>query len=890
MKHLFRRGGALFLALIMLLLSGCVQPDVSTPGTSNVDTTPSSTTTVPSGPVDEYFLPKEDGCNQITFYWNYKGDAATSSFWIWPEGGSGYSYAVYECGFGLKCMVNIPQDVTRIGFIAIHGCSTVGGDTWPGGTKDYDGDRYLDITGDDMAVYLKSGDPNIYYSDDGGNTLTMDLKINIAGITEFNKIQYKLNAAKKISDLSQVKVFDGDRELTVSAVSTMNTSVNHGVVTVAENLDLSKVYTLKIEGYGESVVVPTGIFDSADFIANYTYDGDDLGAVIRADGSTTFKVWAPTASKVVLNLFTAGNEVEAYANLEMTKTGKGVWELNVPETGHGVYYTYSVTTSAGTQEAVDPYAKAAGLNGDRGMVVDLAATDPSQWNLDQVISLDRYTDAMIWEIHVRDFSNKMAGSNYPGKYLAFTERGLKNASGISIGVDYLLNLGITHLHMLPVYDYASVDESNPTFNWGYDPENYNVPEGSYSTDPYHGEVRINEFKQMVQSLHNDGLGVIMDVVYNHTFDANSNFNKIVPYYYYRFNEDGSNSSASGCGNDTASERYMFRKFMVDSVSYWAKEYHLDGFRFDLMGLHDLETMRLIEQAVHAINPNAIIYGEGWTMGSTIDGSLQANQTNIGQIAASEGAAGSVAVFNDAIRDGLKGSVFDAAGKGYINGNYAPNVSKVQFGIQGGYGFGIAWKVKNAAVINYMSAHDNNTLWDKLHLSNPTNTNEELLAMNRLGAAILMISKGTPFWQAGEEMLRSKPNGDGTFNENSYNASDAVNNIDWEALTPESDAYQMMLFYKGLIEMRKAYGIFRSNGDDVTITFDTMSAGGMVVKFEAVNGEKALVLINPAAGTDKYTLEGSWNLVVNAANAGEAFLENMTGEVTLDARGILVFVN
>ncbi len=888
MKHLFRRCGALFLALIMLLLSGCVQPDVSTPGQTTTGSVPAPTT--PGGPEDEYFLPKEEGCNQITFYWNYKGDAATSSFWIWPEGGSGYSYAVYECAFGLKCMVNIPQDVTRIGFIAIHGCSTVGGDTWPGGTKDYDGDRYLDITGDDMAVYLKSGDPNIYYSDDGGNTLTMDLKINIAGITAFNKIQYKLNAAKKISDLSQIKVFDGDRELTVSGLSTMNNSVNHGIITLAENLDLSKVYTLQIEGYGEAVVVPTSIFDSKEFIAEYTYDGDDLGAVIQADGSTTFKVWAPTASKVVLNLFTAGNGVDAYANLEMTKGAKGVWELNVPETSHGIYYTYSVTTSAGTQEAVDPYAKAAGLNGDRGMVVNLAVTDPSDWGTDQVVTLNRYTDALIWEIHVRDFSNKMAGSNYPGKYLAFTERGLKNTSGVSIGVDYLLDLGITHLHMLPVYDYASVDESNPTFNWGYDPENYNVPEGSYSTDPYNGEVRINEFKQMVQSLHKDGLGVIMDVVYNHTYDANSNFNKIVPYYYYRFNDNGSNSSASGCGNDTASERYMFRKFMVESVSYWAKEYHLDGFRFDLMGLHDLETMRQIEEAVHAINPNAIIYGEGWTMGSTIDGSLQANQTNISQIPVSDGAAGSVAVFNDAIRDGLKGSVFDAAGKGYINGNYAPNASKVQFGIQGGFGFGIAWNVKNAAIINYMSAHDNNTLWDKLHLSNPTNTNDELLAMNRLGAAILMISKGTPFWQAGEEMLRSKPNGDGTFNENSYNSSDAVNNIDWEALVPGSDAYNMMLFYKGLIEMRQTYDIFRSNSDDVTITFEALTAGGMAVKFVSSNGEKALVLINPAASADKYTLEGGWNLVSDGTQAGEAFLDHMSGEVAVDARGILVFVN
>ena len=891
MKNTLKRMLAFVLALTMLCLVGCMQP-AETTGTN----APAPTTTAPApvgttqgGSQDEFFLPKEEGCNQITFYWDRKGDAATCSFWIWPDGGNGYSYAVYDCEYGMKCMVNIPKDVTSIGFIAIYGCSSVGGDTWPGGTKDYDGDRFLAITGDDMAVYLKSGDPNVYFSDDGGKTLYMDLEINIAGITTFSTIQYKLNAPKRITSLDQIRVLDGDREVAVTGLSTLNNEVNHGVITLGEELDLSKVYTLLIEGYGSKIIVPTKVFDSTEFITNYTYDGDDLGAVIQADGSTTFKVWAPTASKVVLNLFTAGNGVDAYANLDMTKADKGVWELNVPATGHGTYYTYTVTTCAGTQEATDPYAKAAGLNGDRGMVIDLDSTDPANWANDSVVTLEKYTDAVIWEIHVRDFSNKLAASNYKGKYLAFTERGLTNASGVSVGVDYLLQLGVTHLHLLPVYDYASVNEANPTFNWGYDPENYNVPEGSYSTDPYHGEVRINEFKQMVQSLHADGLGVVMDVVYNHTYDANSNFNKIVPYYYYRLNDDGSNSSASGCGNDTASERTMFRKLMVDSVSFWATEYNLDGFRFDLMGLHDLETMRQIEEAVHAINPNAIIYGEGWTMGSTITGVAQANQTNISKIPVSEGASGSVAVFNDAIRDGLKGSVFSAAAQGYINGNYAPNVSKVQFGIKGGVGSIVGWQVENAAVINYMSAHDNNTLWDKLHLSNPKNTEEELLAMNRMGATILMISQGTPFWQAGEEFLRSKVNPDGSFNENSYNASDDVNNIVWDALTTDSDAYAMMRYYQGLIEMREHYEIFRSRNSSI-ITFESLPCGGMAVKFDDGNGNRAIVLINPTNSADSYTLSGEWKLVVDGKQAGSEVIETATGKVTVEKGGILVFVN
>ncbi len=875
MKHLFRRSVALLLALMMLLCAaGCGPKDdgASTP------------------PPTEDYSDIPEGFNQVVIYWDYTGDLSTAAFWVWFDDGSGEGYPVEADPYGCKIVVNVPDSVSRVGFIACYGCTSTSGSSWIGGTKDVDADRFIDVTERRVTAYLKSGDPNIYYSKDGGSSLDTEKKINVAGITSMNTIKYSTNIVNKVTSLDQIKVMDGDRQLQVVSLSTLNNEVKNGIITLAENLDLSKTYTLEIEGFGTKTVVPTTVFDSKEFIENYTYDGNDLGAVIQADGSTTFKVWAPTASKVVLNLFTAGNGGSAYANLDMTKADKGVWELNVPETGHGIYYTYTVTTCVGTQEAVDPYTKAAGLNGDRGMVVNLALTDPEGWGDDQVVTLNKYTDATIWEIHVRDFSNNIAGSKYPGKFLAFTEHGLKNSSGLSVGVDYLLELGITHIHLLPSYDYASVNEANPSFNWGYDPENYNVPEGSYSTDPYNGEVRINEFKQMVQSLHKDGLGVILDVVYNHTYDANSNFNKIVPYYYYRFNSDGTNTSASGCGNDTASERVMFRKFMVDSVSYWAEEYNLDGFRFDLMGLHDVETMQAIEAAVHTINPNAIIYGEAWNMAGSTTQATMATQPNLKKITATEGAAGAVAAFNDAIRDGLKGSVFDVKAKGYINGDYAANTKKVQFGIMGGSANnGIGWSIPGAAVINYMSAHDNNTLWDKLNLSNPDNTTEELLAMNRLGAAIVMVSKGTPFWQAGEEFLRTKPNADGTFNENSYNASDAVNNIQWDAMTPDSDEYAMMRYYQGLIAMRNAYGIFRANGDDVTITFEDLPGGGMVVKYVATTGEEAIVLINPTNAADTYTLEGSWKLVVDGTRAGAEVLETVTGSVSVAACSVMVFV-
>ncbi len=880
MKNWTSRLLCLALAVCMCL-TGCVS---TPPAESTTGTNSSSGSTGATIPDDEYTLPKQDGYNQVTFYWSYPGSIENCDIWVWWDGKEGSGNLMYECAYGAKAVINVPEGISQVGFIVRRDCSEPGGSAWGNATKDYGEDRFAVITGEDTVIYLKSGDVNQYQSTDGGKTLEIIKKLTIAGMVTLDKIQYNLTPKTKITSLDQIKVMDGDREVPVTGLTSLNKEVVNGTITVGETLDITKTYTLYIEGFEPRPVVPTAVFDSPEFIAQYTYDGDDLGAVIH-ENSTTFKVWAPTASDIKLNLYEAGNGGEAYDNLTMARGERGVWEITVPNCGHGTYYTYTVTTSVGTQVATDPYAKSAGLNGDRSMVIDLDKTDPAGWENDKVVELESYTDAILWEVHVRDFSNKISQSNYKGKYLAFTEKGLTNAAGISVGMDYLTQLGITHVHLLPVYDYATVDEANPDkqFNWGYDPKNYNVPEGSYSTDPFHGEVRVNEFKQMVQAMHNEGLGVVMDVVYNHTYDANSAFNRIVPYYYYRYTPTGTNSSASGCGNDTASERYMYRKFMVDSVSYWASEYNLDGFRFDLMGLHDLETMKQIEKAVHAINPNAIIYGEGWTMGSTIDGSLQANQGNISKIPTSEGAAGSVSVFNDVIRDGLKGSTFQKESQGYINGNYKGMQSNVQFGIRGGTGAGAGWTVKGAAIINYMSAHDNNTLWDKLLLANGKNTVEERLAMNRLGAAIIMISNGTPFMQAGEEMLRTK-DGD----ENSYKSSDEINNINWEALTADSNEYAMMLYYKGLMAMRSGHSVFTTR--NAAYSFGTLPGGGMTVTIDDHTGNKALVVINPTEKADTYTLKGEWNLLADGTQAGSETIRTESGEVTVEARSILVYVN
>ncbi len=710
-------------------------------------------------------------------------------------------------------------------------------------------------------------------------------KFTFASISGEREISYSVSSDITLLDIKEVKVLDIDREIEVTGVSTLGKSAKTGTVEVAETLDITRTYSLLIKGLGSKRVVPMEIFDSKYFKDNYCYDGDDLGAVIDGN-STTFKVWAPTASCVVLNLYNSGHKTPAYKTVKMIRGDKGVWSCTY-ECGHGTYYTYTVTTAIGTAEATDPYAKAAGVNGDRSMVVDLCLTDPENFNDSRLENnIKNYSEAVIWEVHVRDFSKKIEVSKYKGKYLAFTETGLVNEYGEVVGVDYLKSLGITHVHLLPVYDYATVDESDPDapFNWGYDPKNYNVPEGSYSTDPYNGEVRIREYKEMVAALHKAGIGVIMDVVYNHTYEANSAFNKIVPYYYYRYTSTGENISASGCGNDTASERYMFSKFMVDSTSYWVREYKLDGLRFDLMGLHDLETMRKIESAVHTVNPNAIIYGEGWTMGATVDGSEQANQTNISKIIPTGDAIGSVAVFNDVIRDGLKGSVFLKEGRGYING--APtreNLSSIVFGIKGGDGADKWWRVDNAMVVNYMSAHDNNTLWDKLALSNFDANLDERVKMNNLGAAIIMIGKGIPFFQAGEEMLRSK-GGD----ENSYKSSDLVNNIDWSVLKKGNREYSTMLYYKGLIEMRRSFGIFTELNS--VISCKEEANGLAVITFEGNDGERAMALVNPHGQTLSYTLNGEWNLVADGERAGSEVISRESGSVDVEGISVRIYIN
>lgn len=568
-------------------------------------------------------------------------------------------------------------------------------------------------------------------------------------------------------------------------------------------------------------------FSTKEFEEKYTYEGNDLGAVWTGD-KTIFRLWAPTAEQVSVKLYHRGSEEETAAEVgaqedlfrqvPMERDIKGTWTAEISGNLNGIYYTYEVTAEGRTREAVDPYARAAGVNGNRGMLIDLASTDPEGFRNEKRPEQLQPTDSIIYELHVRDFSQDVSsGIKNKGKFLAFTEQGTRNTHGEATGVDFLKELGITHVHLLPVFDYATVDEAKSTdnlqYNWGYDPKNYNVPEGSYSTDPFHGEVRIKEFKQLVQALHANGIRVIMDVVYNHTYSLeDSSFQKCVPGYYYRETAEGNYSDASACGNETASERSMVRKYIVDSVVYWAQEYHIDGFRFDLMGVHDIDTMNQVREALDRINPGILIYGEGWTGGaSPLPEEQRAVKANMRKLDTR------IAAFSDDIRDGIKGSVFDEGGQGFVNGREGMEET-IKFGItastphdQVDYHrnlyFASPWAQEPSQTINYASAHDNLTLWDKLTLSAPDSSPEDRLRMNLLSAAIVLTSQGIPFFQAGEELLRSKPLDDSgsRFDENSYRSPDSVNSIKWNDRTKNKEVFE---YYKGLIAFRKVHKALR----------------------------------------------------------------------------------
>ncbi|MFZ4581092.1 MAG: type I pullulanase [Paludibacter sp.] len=601
------------------------------------------------------------------------------------------------------------------------------------------------------------------------------------------------------------------------------------------------------------------------------YDGDDLELIYTPQVSK-FRVWAPTADQVKLLLYDNGSEGAAYQVTDMKRSSDGTWKKEIDEDLKSKFYTFQIRIGEKwLSETPGMWVKATGINGKRAAIIDMSSTNPEGWESDKRPPLAHFSDITLYEVHVRDFSVSVnSGMKNKGKFLAFTETGTKNTACEATGIDHLKELGVSHVHLMPSYDYASVDESKLNenkYNWGYDPLNYNVPEGSYSTNPHDPACRIREFKQMVQSLHKSGIRVIMDVVYNHTFTGEeSHLNLLAPGYFYRQNADSTWSNASGCGNETASERPMMRKFIVESVVYWATEYHVDGFRFDLMGIHDIETMNAVREALNKVDPSIFIYGEGWTAASSpLAEEKRAVKKNAKQL-------NGIAVFSDDIRDALKGSWMHAEIPGFVSGTDSLEES-VKFGIVGGikhpqidYSKPIyskdSYVNEPTQSINYVSCHDDMCLVDKLKESKPAGTTEsELIRFNKLAQTIVYTSQGVPFIYAGEELYRNKKG-----IHNTYQSPDSINRIDWDFKTTNKDIFT---YYQGLIALRKAHPAFRISTADLIlnhlkfITLDTPNVIAYTLT-DHVNGDSwkdIIVILNGNRKAVEVTLpDGAWNLI------------------------------
>lgn len=628
------------------------------------------------------------------------------------------------------------------------------------------------------------------------------------------------------------------------------------------------------------------------------YTGNDLGAVYSPK-MTRFKVWAPEAESVKLNLYKQGEGDNLIDQHIMKKSANGTYVFEKQGDCNGIYYTYTVVNHGEEQEAVDPYTKAAGVNGQRGMVINLAKTNPQGFELDGYRNPEHITDAIIYEGSVRDFTmDESSGVFHNGKFLGLTEANTTNHFGEATALDYISGLGVTHVQILPAFDFETVDEKNQKaqYNWGYDPDNYNVPEGSYAVSPYDGAVRIQEMKQMVLALHSRGIGVIMDVVFNHTYRRDdSNLQKIVPGYYYRSDETGY-TNGSGCGNEVASDRPMVQKLIVDSLIYWAKEYHIDGFRFDLMGVLDIDTMNVIAERLNEIRSDIYLYGEGWNGGPS---SLAEEKR---AFKASAKKMPGIGMFNDDIRDTIKGSVFYDDHLGFVNGGtHLENA--LRYGITGAvahpqvdydaYG-SKPWAKEPGQSINYVSCHDNYTLWDKLSVSCPEASEEKKKAMNRLCAAIVFTSQGVPFIQAGEEFLRSKPLPEKKgFAENSYNMPDAVNSIKWDNIHEYPD---MIAYYKGLMALRKAHPVFRMQSEaEMTQNLCFLSDTPENVVAYLLKGkgaddtpENILVIFNGNDEEILYNLpEGKWKILVDDKTAGADGKKNISEKADVEPLSALV---
>lgn len=834
--------------------------------------------------------------------------------WVWLRGGQGTEYSDFAVlsgeEFGKADLNNTAHSVTatftadevakfkgdtEMGFLICISTGRTGTDFWDRYEKE-GSDVFVDIS----EAFDSNNHADVYYlrKDNIAYTNVEEAKMALEKVTSARftaktstSVTVEFEATSPLTVNTDVELYkDGELVNTVKAQPNAENRFKATAVFGGVTFEFSAQYEIKVVGIPSGASVSASSFiDDIDFITQFESletQNTQFGSFYTPE-KTTFRVWAPFASLVRINIYRDGMSGGAYLNFSMKKamgaggTWGGVWEQELSGDYLGMFYTYTVSNPGAVVETVDPYAKAAGANGLRGMIVDLDKTDPVGWENDTHLSASSNPQhvanadvPIVWEVHVQDFSaSPDSGMKYKGKYLAFTETGttVPGKPLLKTGVDYLKELGITYVHLNPVYDFATVDESDmsvaddtkDTFNWGYDPQNYNVPEGSYSTDPSDGRVRIKEFKQMVMALHNAGIGVIMDVVYNHTYSTNGqSLNDTVPNYYHRTKADGELAKGSGCGNETASERTMMRKYMIDSLKYWATEYHIDGFRFDLMGLHDAETMKQIRLALDEISPKLLMYGEPWSgefgsletpasftarLNATANGiGLAKNPVGNKMIKFNDGdfkfLHDRVAVFGDSGRSGLRGgngNDLGPGGDGWVQGNNGGigGVQKMMEGYCGGSGAGIVTSNGSQGVA-YASAHDNYTLWDQLCGKGPayeTSTffnevNPTRIKQCKLVASSLMMSSGIVFMLAGDEMGRTKYG-----NHNSYNSSTKLNQIVWSRQEDFKDLHD---YYQTVIKIRKdnrATFAYSKTIDDSKCTGNFTGTEGSVIVFTTHDG-------------------------------------------------------
>ena len=819
----------------------------------------SSVVSVPSQAADT--CPTAQCAHLVVHYKRTTNDYSAWGLWLWAFKGAASLPAAKVTPFSgatldadgnaiIDTQVPISAGVTQLGMIP----RLISG--W---TKDVDLDRVVNLDQNNSAeIWIKQGDPYLYHS----SSFILPPEIWAANIDSLRTIKVVLSKANGTAGpgfslsgdgapgiASATKILDLNSGTTSSNkqwLLTTDADIPLGSQITVTHTDADPART-----FGSHVAVPAGVFTSQAFVDQYSYNGDDLGSTYSAS-KTDFRVWAPTASAVSLVTYSsAAQATEAGTETAMTKDVKGTWVTTLQGNKAGQIYNYRVTVAGDTEEAVDPYARSVTLNGNRSVVMDLNATNPTGWATQAKPAFSgRATDAVMYELHIRD-ATKDASSGVTaanrGKYLGLAQLGTSVKVGkvtAPTALSAIKDLGVTHVQLLPFYDYASGgSEDSPTFNWGYDPKNYNAPEGQYSSDPSNPVARVTELKTAIQALHKAGLRVTMDVVYGHVASA-TEFSEqlIVPGYWFRRDASGNLTNGSGCGNDVATERPMVRKFIVDSMKYWTQEYKLDGFRIDQMGLWDVGTLNAVRQGVTSIEPKATIIGEGWSMGPSI-GVPQGTQGNLVSMPG-------IGAFNDGIRNAVKGSPDGTSDGGYVNGNPSGTIGAVKAGTIGNTSNNsvvVPWLTLDAGQsVNYAEAHDNMTLFDKLWAVNNQTSRAQVASQSRQIAAILFMAQGTPFIQAGQEFLRSK-GGDA----NSYSSSDAVNSLKWGQRATEATT---VAYYRGLIAVRKAHPAFRLNTPAlVTANLKFLNAPSDVLAY-SLNGK---------------AVKDSWQTIVFASNPNDS---------------------